>query len=50
MDLLEPSEYVTRCPYKGAARHWSARVGDKLVEDSVELSVQFQSARRLKTS
>jgi hypothetical protein len=32
MDLLEPSDYVTRCPYKGVARHWSARVGDKLVE------------------
>ena len=35
MDLLEPSEYVTRCPYKGVARHWSARVGDKLVKDIV---------------
>src|SRR5262245_58481531 len=32
-DLLEPSEYVTRCPYKGVAHHWSARVGDKLVKD-----------------
>ena len=30
IDLLEPSEYVTSCPYKGVARHWSARVGDKL--------------------
>jgi uncharacterized protein (DUF427 family) len=35
MDLLEPSESVTRCPYKGVARHWSARVGDKLVKDIV---------------
>jgi uncharacterized protein (DUF427 family) len=35
MDLLEPSESVTRCPYKGVARHWSARVGDKLVTDIV---------------
>src|SRR5215510_14475546 len=35
MDLLEPSEYVTRCPYKGVARHWSARVGDKVVKDIV---------------
>jgi uncharacterized protein (DUF427 family) len=35
IDLLEPSEYVTSCPYKGVARHWSARVGDKLVKDIV---------------
>ena len=26
---------VTSCPYKGVARHWSARVGDKLVKDIV---------------
>jgi uncharacterized protein (DUF427 family) len=35
MDLLEPTESVTRCPYKGVARYWSARVGDKLVKDIV---------------
>jgi uncharacterized protein (DUF427 family) len=35
MDLLKPSEYVTRCPYKGEAHHWSALVGDKLVKDIV---------------
>jgi uncharacterized protein (DUF427 family) len=35
MDLLEPTESVTRCPYKGVARHWSARVGHKLVKDIV---------------
>ena len=35
IDLLEPSEYVTSCPYKGVARHWSARVGDKVVKDIV---------------
>jgi uncharacterized protein (DUF427 family) len=35
MDLLEPSESVTRCPYKGVARHWSAQVCDKLVTDIV---------------
>jgi len=33
MNLLEPTESVTRCPYKGVARYWSARVGDKLVKD-----------------
>src|SRR5262249_38514179 len=35
MDLLEPSESVTRGPYKGVARYWSARLGDKLVKDIV---------------
>jgi uncharacterized protein (DUF427 family) len=33
MDLLEASGTLTECPYKGAARHWSARVGDRLVDD-----------------
>jgi uncharacterized protein (DUF427 family) len=35
MHLLEPTESVTRCPYKGVARHWSARVRDKLIKDIV---------------
>jgi uncharacterized protein (DUF427 family) len=35
MDLLEPTESVTRCPYKGVARHWSAQVRDKLIKDIV---------------
>lgn len=33
MDLLEPTEKVTQCPYKGKASYWSARVGGKVVED-----------------
>ena len=33
MDLLEPTDHATRCPYKGQARYWSARVGDRLVEN-----------------
>jgi len=32
-DLLEPSDTVTRCPYKGTARYWSARAGDELHRD-----------------
>ncbi|MGH3986744.1 MAG: DUF427 domain-containing protein [Actinomycetes bacterium] len=32
-DLLEPSDHVTTCPYKGRARYWSLRVGDTLVPD-----------------
>jgi uncharacterized protein (DUF427 family) len=35
IDLLESTESITRCPYKGVARYWSARVGDKLVKDIV---------------
>jgi uncharacterized protein (DUF427 family) len=35
MDLLEPTESITRCPYKGAARYWSALVRDKVVKDIV---------------
>ena len=28
MDLLEPSDLVTSCPYKGNARHWTVTAGD----------------------
>jgi uncharacterized protein (DUF427 family) len=30
---LEPSDLRTTCAYKGHARYWSARVGDRLVEN-----------------
>lgn len=33
LDLLEPSDTVTHCPYKGDAEYWSARVGDQLHTD-----------------
>jgi len=33
MDLLEPSDTTTRCPYKGVASHWSGRVGDLVRKD-----------------
>jgi uncharacterized protein (DUF427 family) len=32
-ELLVPSDTVTRCPYKGTARYWSARVADELHPD-----------------
>ncbi len=32
-DMLEPSDTVTRCPYKGTARYWSVRVGGRVVPD-----------------
>jgi uncharacterized protein (DUF427 family) len=34
-DLLVASEKVTACPYKGKARYWSARIGDRLFPDIV---------------
>jgi len=33
LDLLTPSDTSTRCPYKGTARYWHARVGDRRFED-----------------
>jgi uncharacterized protein (DUF427 family) len=33
MDLLEPTDSVTHCPYKGQAEWWSVRIGDKVHED-----------------
>jgi uncharacterized protein (DUF427 family) len=30
LDLLEPSDRVTHCPYKGQAGYWSVRVGEAL--------------------
>ena len=31
--LLQPSGTTTICPYKGQAAHWSARLGDRRVQD-----------------
>jgi uncharacterized protein (DUF427 family) len=33
MDLLIPTDTVTHCPYKGQAQYWSAKVGDRVVDD-----------------
>jgi uncharacterized protein (DUF427 family) len=33
VDLLEESESVTRCPYKGMASYWSLKVGEQRYED-----------------
>lgn len=33
MDLLEPTGHQTRCPYKGVASHYSAHLGDEVVEN-----------------
>ena len=33
LDLLEPTDTVTHCPYKGRAESWSVRVGDDVHDD-----------------
>jgi uncharacterized protein (DUF427 family) len=35
MDLLDRTDEVSHCPYKGQAEYWSARVGDKVEENVV---------------
>jgi uncharacterized protein (DUF427 family) len=35
MDLLVPSDKVTACPYKGTARYWSVKIGDRVFPDIV---------------
>src|SRR3984893_14967606 len=35
MDLLEPTDTVTHCPYKGDANYWSLRVREKAYPDFV---------------
>jgi uncharacterized protein (DUF427 family) len=34
-DLLVPSEHTSVCPFKGSARYWSIRVGDRVAENVV---------------
>jgi uncharacterized protein (DUF427 family) len=33
MDLMVPSEKITACPYKGNARYYSVKVGNRLFQD-----------------
>ena len=35
MDLMVPSETVTRCPYKGTASYWSVELGQRVERDLV---------------
>lgn len=34
-ELLEPTDTVSHCPYKGTAAYWSVRVGDQIHDDLV---------------
>jgi uncharacterized protein (DUF427 family)/class 3 adenylate cyclase len=33
MDLMEPTDYRTHCPFKGDASYWTLRVGDRIAEN-----------------
>ena len=33
MDLLEPTDHSTRCPWKGKASYWSVRIGEQVAEN-----------------
>jgi len=35
MDLLEPTDTVTHCPYKGDANYWNLKLGDTTYKDFV---------------
>ncbi|MFQ5398968.1 MAG: DUF427 domain-containing protein [Anaerolineae bacterium] len=35
MELLEPTDTQTACPYKGTASYWSVKIGDKVHKDIV---------------
>jgi uncharacterized protein (DUF427 family) len=35
MDLLEPTDSRTQCPYKGTAQYWSVRIGERVFPDLV---------------
>jgi uncharacterized protein (DUF427 family) len=35
LDLLEPSKTTTRCPYKGKATYWSAKIGERVFKNIV---------------
>ncbi|MDQ3973500.1 MAG: DUF427 domain-containing protein, partial [Actinomycetota bacterium] len=32
MELLEPTDHATHCPFKGDAAYWTVRVGDRVAE------------------
>src|SRR5438128_3465501 len=35
LDLLDPTDQTTRCPYKGIASYWSVKIGDQVVRNVV---------------
>ena len=34
MNLLEPTDHSTHCPWKGEASHWTVRAGDRVAENA----------------
>src|SRR5829696_6966497 len=35
MDLMEPTDRHTTCPYKGEASYWTLKVGDRVADNVV---------------
>jgi uncharacterized protein (DUF427 family) len=35
LDLLEPTDHHTRCPYKGEASYWTVRASERVAENAV---------------
>ena len=49
MDQLEPSSTTTQCPFKGTARYFNLKVGDRKFEDAVwSYEEPFDEHRALK--
>ena len=47
MDLLESTDTVTHCPYKGDASYWNLRLGDKTYKDFYgSIGARFPKFRR----
>ena len=48
LDLLTPIDKRTGCAYKGFARYWVYKVGDRVVEQNVAWSYPFPLAECMK--
>lgn len=47
LDLLEPSQHLTRCPYKGEAHYYSVKIGDRYAEN-IAWYYRYPTAESLK--
>jgi len=49
MEMFEPIEKLTVCPFKGEARHWRLRVGDEHIEVSAwSYEDPFEEVKQIK--
>jgi len=35
LDLMQPTDHTSHCPYKGDASYWTIRIGDRVAENAV---------------